>query len=218
MTTFVQAAVTPAFDETSAANRTGRFLRVCFAVAGLLVLAFLVNAFLEIELRNRVQQALEANSRAEAERWSTDFIEAIPNLPGIVETGTATPEQIAAMDAATAVGSVFRFKLFSPDGRTILVSDEKVFRKETDEPEINEDALRVFETGELNISVNDGTQKPNRPDVYTEAYILAQLPNGEAFGVIEVYVDESVDGAAVHRAFQSGRHLSHSVLRTLIGR
>ncbi|MGI9394062.1 MAG: putative bifunctional diguanylate cyclase/phosphodiesterase [Boseongicola sp.] len=191
-TTFVQTAPSFRFDEAATASERLPVVRqVCLAFVGLVALALIVNFFLEIELRNRVQQALEANSRAEAYRWSSDFIKAIPNLPGIVASGTATQAQMNAMDAATAVGSVFRFKLFSPDGRTILVSDEKVFRQETDEEESNKKALRAFETEELIISVNDGTQKSNRPDVYTETYIAARLPNGTAFGVIEVYVDET---------------------------
>ena len=72
-------------------------------------MAFSVNSFLQYELRNRVQQALEANSYAEAYGWSVEFFKAIPNLPLIVESGKATQEQLDAIKAATAVGSVFRF-------------------------------------------------------------------------------------------------------------
>ena len=66
-----------------------------------------------------------------------------------------------------------------------------MFRQESDEAEYNEKAIQVFETGAINISVHDGTQTPNRPNVYAEAYIVASTPDGTPFGVIEVYVDDT---------------------------
>lgn len=69
--------------------------------------------------------------------------------------------------------------------------------------EVDPEPATVAETGETIVGVHDGTQKPDRPDLYAEAYTPLFGSDGAIVGVVEVYVDETHTAAIFAKAFQT---------------
>ena len=95
----------------------------------------------------------------------------------------------------SAFGSVFRFKVLSPQGVLRFVSDDPTLSG-GDLGDHNPTAAGVIATGEPFTVVADGTKKPDRPDVYAETY-LPVTRNGTVAAILEVYSDQTQKAAAV---------------------
>ena len=168
------------------------------AIATLVIGVLGVNALLQSEVRASIKR--EAEEKAVS--WAENFAAAIPSLERIIRSGEVTQEERRRIDASIAVGDVFRFKLFAANGGLKFVSDLQRYNAEGGEA-FNAKALKVYQTGQSNVSVHDGSQKPNRPDTYVEAYIAVDAPDGRRLGVIEVYVDVSALELALSHSFSS---------------
>lgn len=151
-------------------------------------LLFVVAPLVERFLYHQVNASITREAEAKAFAWAADFVVNVPEIKSVIETGRASPEQGGRIRQSIAVGDVFRFKLFRPNGELTFISDEAQFHREGGIAH-TQAALEVYRTGETDISVHDGREKPNRPDTYVEAYIPAIGPRGDTIGVIEVYVD-----------------------------
>ena len=102
----------------------------------------------------------------------------------------------------TDFGNIFRFKLFDRNGRLRLVSDEvgdPDFTTPAGEDH-SDSARKVAESGQSLTSLNNGTTKPDRPDLYVESYVPV-IRNGQTVAVAEVYVDQTAQSAALKREF-----------------
>ncbi len=173
-------------------------LAMTFGLMTLIIVS--VNQLLAVTLND----AITREGEHKASQWVRFFNDHMPDLQVLVTSGQPTGEQIAPIESAVQFGEVFRFKLFDPNGRLVLVSNEARFRAEkTTEYDngISKKARAVFDTGTSNISINDGTEKPNRPDVYIEAYVQALDANRSPFAVIEVYTDETPTSTLFHSVF-----------------
>ena len=163
-------------------------------------LALVIFAGVHTLLDSTLEDAIKRGGEQKAKRWLQFFNTQMPELQTLVTTGNPTEDQLDLIESTVQLGEVFLFKLFDSDGRKIIVSDEARFGAEYgDKP--NPKATNVFETGISNISINDGTQKPNRPDVYVEAYVQALDADGIPFAVLEVYIDETSSFTLFHAAF-----------------
>lgn len=155
-----------------------------------------------ITLQKTIANVMRSEAETSAIHWAAYFYQNLEGIEDLIKTGAPTDRQAAQIEAAVDFGEVFRFKLFQPGGKIALVSDEFRFRAEgASLSEINDKALRVFETGESHIEVNDGTQKANRPDLYVEAYVPVKNNSGENIGVVEVYVDQSEAASILDAGF-----------------
>lgn len=153
-------------------------------------------------LHKTVDNLMQTEAEAAAIQWASYFYQNLDGIEQLIETGQPTDEQAEKIDAAVRFGEVFRFKLFQPGGKIALVSDEYQFTAEgASLTEINTDAKTVFETSETFISVNDGTQKENRPDLYVEAYVPIKNGEGQNIGVAEVYVDQTAAANTLKNGF-----------------
>ena len=85
-------------------------------------------------------------------------------------------------------------------GHTTFISDTAEFVVNT-EGVVNETAARLAITGEMDIAVEDGTDAPDRPNVYVEAYMPVIDAEGTVEGVVEVYVDVTGLASALHEKF-----------------
>ena len=153
-------------------------------------------------LQKTVANVVQSEAETSAIHWAAYFYQNLEGIEELIENGEPTDGQAAQIEAAVNFGEVFRFKLFQPGGKIALVSDEFRFRAEgASLSEINDKALRVYETGVSHIEVNDGTQKENRPDLYVEAYVPVKNNSGETIGVVEVYVDQTEMASALNFGF-----------------
>ena len=146
-----------------------------------------------------VIKSTKQEAAQKARQWIVYFSNNIPNIENLIETGDPSVKQMELIQNAVAFGDVFRFKLFRPDGTIATISDEMQFRAEKGSAwsKINKKAIAVFKTGVANISVNDGTKKPDRPDLYVEAYVRAFAPDGKVIGVLEIYVDQTASASII---------------------
>lgn len=149
-----------------------------------------------------VDYAVNNNATRQALKWSNHLIAKLDNLPELIKTGQPTADQVLQIKEASEVGEVFRFKLFDDTARLVLVSDEiskKFALGQTGDH--NGKAAKVLATGEAQTSVNDGTHKSNRPDLYVEAYVPVKSAQGVPLGVAEVYLDQSYIYSQFNRLF-----------------
>jgi diguanylate cyclase (GGDEF)-like protein len=161
---------------------------VAIALAGMLVLG----SSIYFGVNYAVERAVAVDAERKAADWAAYFIDTMPRISALTETGALAPDQLEVVAAAEKLGDVFRFKLFDKEGGLVLVSDEAMFNLETPgEREHSDKAATVVRTGKSNISVNDGTGKANRPPLYVEAYVPMFGPEGELAGIVEVYIDQT---------------------------
>ncbi|WP_050773082.1 putative bifunctional diguanylate cyclase/phosphodiesterase [Roseobacter sp. SK209-2-6] len=127
-----------------------------------------------------------------AGQWGSYLATHVPDLDTLVLTGIPSPEQRKNIRDVRQAGDIFRFKLFSATGHLVLVSDDQSI---TSPPgvaaEPDAEANRVAHSGMPIVVVKNGEQKPDRPDLYAEAYIPLRGQDGALRGVVKVYVDQS---------------------------
>ncbi|MDH3195034.1 MAG: hypothetical protein OEL78_01830, partial [Hyphomicrobiales bacterium] len=81
------------------------------------------------------------------------------------------PPERALLDGIRQFGNVFRFKLFDAKGRLRLLSEDLHIDARNDQElvEHTDKADIVIRTGKPQTEINDGTEKPDRPDLYVES-------------------------------------------------
>ena len=169
-------------------------------LAAAVVAAAVLLLLVELSLGRLVKTTILAQAEASAIRWASEFERSMPDIHRLANTGDATQEQADFVKAAITGSDIFRFILFSAEGHLVYVSDEAVYRSE-DAEQVNPTPLRVIRTGQMDISIHDGREKDNRPDLYVEAYVGIANASGDPIGVIEVYVDVAHLAAALRAKF-----------------
>ena len=103
---------------------------------------------------------------------------------------------------ARKFGNIFRFKLFDRNGVIRLISDD-LHTDLANNPDLAEDnwkALLVVKTHKPYTKLKDGTRKADRPDFYAETYVPV-IRDGKLVAVVEVYIDETAEAAAIKADF-----------------
>ncbi|MEM9359157.1 MAG: bifunctional diguanylate cyclase/phosphodiesterase [Pseudomonadota bacterium] len=181
-------------------NRTLGFL-----AAGLLALTipiYCINIGITALLDHRVKDSIMKDAEAKALSWARNLVVKIPSIKNIVRTGQATPEERSRIIDAIAVAGVFRFQLFTQDGRLAFVSDrDKSGRTYTASANDKENAKTALKTKSPLVFIKTGQSNPTRPNHYVEAFVPAYASNGSVFGVIEVYIDVSETYEALATSF-----------------
>lgn len=155
-----------------------------------------------IVLNAAINKTVEDEAEHKATRWATYFAQKLPQLEELTETGIPTRQQAELINSILVIGDVFRFKLFRPDGKIVIVSDEATTSVGSAQPDKHSaKAKTVFDTGQNIISIKDGTEKKDRPDVYVEAYVLAKAADGRKIGVVEVYVNQTYSAGLARSTF-----------------
>lgn len=163
-----------------------------FVFVGVAAAAIIVWLLIGILADRSVALAVSRDAVDKALHWGSYISTHVPDLPRLVETGDPTPEQKDAIRSARKLGDIFRFKLFDAQGRLVLVSDESFVSNPTGVAAATDaEPLIVLQTGVEIVDVFDGTAKPDRPDLYAEAYVPLTDQDGTVFGVAEVYVNET---------------------------
>lgn len=172
-----------------------------YFLGALVVLGALVYAA-ELGISRTVDYAVGADATQKALKWSTHLAHTIPDLEELIATGRVTSDQLHELEEASHIGDIFRFKLFDSEGSLVLISDELARNLEAGaQSDHNGNAAMVLQTGEPELSINDGTNKENRPPLYVEAYVPVKNAAGQPMGVVEVYLDQTGVSEIFHRSF-----------------
>jgi diguanylate cyclase (GGDEF)-like protein len=148
-----------------------------------------------------VDRMVRKDAETAAFNWARYLADNLTDIEKIAAGGAPSPASAAFIERARIVGQVFRFKLFDPDGRLALVSDE-LGKKWDNEPSLavhNPPAAAVALTGRPHTEVKVGTP-PKRPPLYAETYIPVTV-DGRVVGIAEVYLDQTAKEALFHGHF-----------------
>lgn len=170
-----------------------------------LTVTFLATLFIAtIAIQRSVTVATERDAIDKALHWAWYLSIRLPDLEGLIESGTLTEDQQQVIRQVRELGDVFRFKLFNAQGQLVLLSDDTfISAPKGIATEVDPEPATVAETGETIVGVHDGTQKPDRPDLYAEAYTPLFGSDGAIVGVVEVYVDETHTAAHFRESFSN---------------
>lgn len=136
--------------------------------------------------------AVAMDAERKAKIWAKQFVTTMPDLYGLVATGVPTPKQRQHIKQTLGGGDAFRFKLFDDFARVKVVSDELFTEIENSGHwDHSGEAANAILSGETSVSLNDGRDKQNRPDVFTETYVPIFDELGVVHGVIEIYSDQT---------------------------
>ena len=139
-----------------------------------------------------VSTAVHRDGEVRLRQWAGFINSRLPDLEEIVATGSPTPEQVHKLEIMRDVGNVFRFKLFAPDGKLILVSDETSTRTSGDSVGgINLQARTAFQSGKSHIAVKNGKDAAGTPDIYVQSFVRAHGAQGQPIGIFEIFVDQT---------------------------
>ncbi len=152
-------------------------------------------------LAKAVDKIAQNKAEKTAIYWVNHFHSHLEKIDNLVTYGEATQKQAKVIDQAVSFGEVFLFKIFRPDGTISIKSNVYNAMQDDDYPKgVSEKALSVFRTGMSDISIQNGRQKINRPDVYVEAYVPITAA-GKRLGTIEVYIDQTEMVASLKDGF-----------------
>ncbi|WP_158284725.1 putative bifunctional diguanylate cyclase/phosphodiesterase [Oricola cellulosilytica] len=151
--------------------------------------------------RTAIEATLRDDAIMTAENWGRYLGNAIKDIEDIAAGQPASEASEHLLQASRAIGNVFRYKIFDPDGRLVLISDDPDYTpEEASLSKHNPTAASVVATKmpHLEFKTGDGVE---RPLYYSEAYVPLQR-NGRSVGTIEVYVDQAKSRAAMTATFR----------------
>jgi diguanylate cyclase (GGDEF)-like protein len=172
-----------------------------FVLAGFF-LGWVIRAESERELRRGTQQT--------GVRWAQLASVTVPDLALALSGDGVTPAAREQLQILGRSNGVFRFKLFDPLGRRVLLSDDLALPGALPPP-MEADGIGHGPQGaaslDLRAKVLAGNvhsevireTRPGRPAVYGETYVPV-LGEGKVLGVVEVYVDQTELAASIRQA------------------
>jgi signal transduction histidine kinase/DNA-binding response OmpR family regulator len=175
-----------------------QIISVTISTAATALLSFYLAGFLLLDSANR------NITHIHAERIALTWAEfAGSNLPRIQQIALGAPlnkEEEEFLKTVRKIGHVFRFKLFDAQGRLRLVSDDLGLDSPTKSYADQHSARAALAIAEdrPQTSIEDGTDKPNRPTIYAESYVPVKR-NGAIVAVAEVYVDQTEQSSVIRR-------------------
>ena len=166
--------------------------------------AFLValNIAIDILMRLQISDAVKREAEASATAWSSRFVTHAPAVAELVKRGVAdaTQDQTQRLRDAVAIGSVFKVRLFNPDGLAVFASEEAEGARKG-AAAFDPIAREVFLTGRSDVRILDESGAKDGPESAVEAYIRAVGEDGRALGVAAVSVDVAAIEQVLRRSF-----------------
>ncbi len=175
--------------------KSGKLIPLIFGASALLIAS---SMFLMMEIADRT---VAANAERISMAWANYIRSRLTDIEGTVSGEPLTEADREFLEGVRQFGDVFRFKMFDGTGRLILISDDLSGKTEyVDLENHRPGAYSVLSGGEPYTTVRDGTEKPNRPDVYVESYVPI-MRNGRLVAIVEVYVDQTEAAAALNKKY-----------------
>ena len=171
---------------------------VAIAVLGMLLLG----GGIYFGVNFAVERAVVANAEDKAHQWTDYFLSAMPGLDQLLAGAELTPAQDGIIETAQKVGDVYRFKLYSPAAKQVLVSDNEAEADEdhdAESPDRNDTAAAVLATHVPSIEVHSAV--PGQPPLYVEAYVPIEDASHATHGVVEVYIDQTRTASLLRTTF-----------------
>ena len=156
-------------------------------------------------LRHAGQRQLEADAEHTAIQYAHFIANTVPDLDALFAHEGASAEAVVQMRRMRHAGDVFRFKLFDREGHLLLVSDDldrlpAGASGESISAHRSAEVQEIVLQGRNHVALKSGAGKPDRPPVYSEAYVPV-LRRGALIGVVEVYVDQTDRQSGIQAAF-----------------
>ncbi|WP_458525493.1 putative bifunctional diguanylate cyclase/phosphodiesterase [Onishia taeanensis] len=156
-------------------------------------------------MRHASTQLLESDAEHTAVSWAEFVSRSVPDLDLLLEQGELTERARTQLKRFRHVEEVFRFKMFNREGETLLVSDDLddpagIGSTKSSIGHNNTKVRSLVLNGNNVILLERGGDNPQRPDLYSEAYVPVER-DGQMIGVVEVYVDQSDRAALISTAF-----------------
>ncbi len=139
-------------------------------------------------VRSAADDSITLSGERVALAWGSFVQQHVARLGEIVQGRAPMEHELLQLAELRHLGDVFRFKLYSTDGRLMVDSDHLIALSAADETGHLAAAAEVARTERPIVEIKDGTGMRNRPDVYAEAYIPTYAW-GRLVGVSAVYVD-----------------------------
>lgn len=146
-----------------------------------------------------VERAVIRDAERQSLAWAEFAAQQLDNVEEMASGQPASPEDLDTISLLENFGNVFRFKLFDNSGKLGFVSDDPS-RNGPSLGEHNPDASSVVNSMNPYTHVNDGTQKPDRPDLYSETY-LPVIKDGKMVAIVETYLDQTATRAEIRQDY-----------------
>ncbi|WP_299968980.1 bifunctional diguanylate cyclase/phosphodiesterase [uncultured Roseobacter sp.] len=155
-------------------------------------------------VESAVDRAVTRDALEDAQLWGSHIAQRVPDLENLIETGRPDTAQLEAMAEMRAVGNIFRFKLFSPDGRLAFTSDDMFRARYTGVAEVADPAaLLVAATGDANVKIFRGSGGGGLFDHYAQVLIPLLDAEGSQRAIVAVYVDQTQTSAYFEESFSA---------------
>jgi diguanylate cyclase (GGDEF)-like protein len=163
-------------------------------------------------MHGAAEKQLERDAERTALHWAGLVMSAIPGLDEVFEKKQISAPALDQLKRLRGAGEVFRFKLFDREGRLLLVSDDVERLAGTaagnqraplhdDLAARSDDVRNALLAGRNLIELHRNVQRPDRPAVYSEAYV-PMVRDGRTLGVVEVYIDQAARAQLIGEAFR----------------
>jgi diguanylate cyclase (GGDEF)-like protein len=138
-----------------------------------------------------IEHLLYRDAVSTGHSWANYLGQNIGDLGAIAQGGKPSPASMSFFERAQKVGHVFRYKIFDPDGRLRLVSDELTATGADAQNlrEHNAAAARAIAAGQPLVIAKEG-KPPGRPPFFSEAYVPVVV-DGKTIAIAEAYVDQT---------------------------
>jgi signal transduction histidine kinase/DNA-binding response OmpR family regulator len=181
--------------EARALVNSRKFIPLIFCASALLTGSLM---FLMMEIADRT---IAANAERTSMTWADYISSGMTDIKATVSGERLTETDRNFLEDVRRFGEVFRFKIFDATGRLVVISDDLVgWVEDVDLSIHNPVAYAIISSGEPYTVVKDGTEKPDRPDVYVESYVPI-MRGGRVVAITEVYVDQTAASAALHERY-----------------
>jgi len=167
----------------------------------LLVFLVLLLAFGGVQLNKLVStNMLRADAISTVSAWESDLLTNTDDIPTVIAGRSPSARTEHLLIDATEVGDIYRFKIIDRTGQTVFSSVRTGFTA-TPAPSKSIDTNNILQSvlsGATRAEIGVGKSPENTP-----YFVLCYLPiqkNGEALGVLEVYIDQTEDHAIYQRA------------------
>ena len=174
-------------------------LKLRYIVAGAVTIFIAFAAIATWSTSTLVERAVERDASRRSIEWTNYAVTHIPRIEELAQGAPVRPQEWKMFDEMTNLGGVFRFKIFSPEGTLQFESDGKG-KTGADLGAHNPKAAGVLADGQPFTVVADGSQKANRPELYSETY-LPVYRDGRLVAVAETYMDQTDKTAAVKHEY-----------------
>jgi diguanylate cyclase (GGDEF)-like protein len=138
-----------------------------------------------------IEHLLYRDAVASGRDWATYLAQNVDDLEQIARGERPSAGSMTFFARVQKVGRVFRYKIFDPNGRLRLVSDElhAVGTDKQNLTEHNAAAARAIAAGQPLVMAKTG-KPPNRPPYFSEAYVPV-IVGGRTLAIVEAYVDQT---------------------------